>query len=191
MGDLCGEITADNLNNCLNPLQGGTEDEMIALNKNDIDVITRAADGFNVENITLKTGAKGFVIDGLKNSISPSFASVEVGVFDRYEHTVNAKGFDISISARNAVNGMTGGKYVVLTKNTYNGTDGDAKYVIHGLDQGLGFTVTRNPNDDTQGAFDFTFATKVNKEPNIPAGLFITDEATTEAVWESLKVVAP
>ena len=189
MADLCGEITADNKNICAKPLQGGTEDEMIVVNRKDIDVIARGADGFTVENVTLKVGAQGFVIDGLKNSIDPSFAPVEVDVFDRYEHTVNAKGFDISNTARLAVDGMTGGKYVVFTKNTYKGANGNAEYVISGLDQGLTFKVSQTQNGDSQGAFEFVFATGLNKEPHVPAAMFDTDEATTAAVWESLKVV--
>jgi hypothetical protein len=191
MADLCGEITANNNFNCDAPIQGGTEDEMIVINKNDISVITRAADGFTVENIVLKSGAQGFVIDGLKNSISPSMTSVDVGVFERYEHTVNTKGFDISNTARLAIDKMTGGKYVAFVKNVYDGTDGNAKFVIYGLDAGLGFKVTQNPNDDSQGAFDITLATTLNKEPHVPAALFITDEATTNAVWDSLKVLVP
>jgi hypothetical protein len=191
MGILCGKIAADNKLNCAEPLQGGTENEMIVLNKADIAAKVVNADGLTIEGLTLNSGAQGFVIDGLRNSIAPSCTPVEVSVFDRYEHSVNTKGFDISNTARAALDGQTGGEYVALVKNVYAGTNGNAKYLIYGLDSGMNVKIARNPNDDSQGAFDITYATNLNKEPHLPRALFITDEATTEAVWESLKVLVP
>lgn len=189
---LCGEMDSDFLFNCDDPIQGGTEDEMLVVNKDDIATVTvDVTDLTTVTNVTLKTGKKAFIIDGRKNSIVPTFALTESGVFDVFDHTVNAKGFDLSNTARVTLNKMVGGKYVVFTKNVYSGTDGDAKYVISGLKSGLELSgLTGNPTDDTQGAFDITFSTRLNKEPKVPAAMFDTDEATTEAIWESLKIAA-
>ena len=189
---LCGGISADNLSNCDNPLQAGTEDEMLVINREDIASITvNSTDNVTVEDITLKTGTKAFIIDGKRNSIAPSFAMVQTGVFKMFDHIVNAKGFDISADAKAEMNNVKEGRYVILTNNFYSGTDGNSKFEIYGITTGLEVTaLTRNPNDDTQGAFDITFGTDLNKEPKVPAALFITDEATTNAVWESLKVPA-
>ena len=190
---LCGEMDGDFLFNCDDPIQGGTEDEMLVVNKDDIQSVTvDPTDLTTVTGVALKTGKKAFIIDGRKNSIVPTFALVESGVFDVFDHTVNAKGFDLSNTARVTLNKMVGGKYIVFTKNIYSGADGNAKYVISGLKSGLELSgLTGNPTDDTQGAFDITFGTRLNKEPKVPASMFDTDEATTEAIWESLKVVAP
>lgn len=192
MGELCGKITASNLNNCLVPLQGGMEDEMIVVNYSDIAVKTiNVADGLTVENVTLDSGAQGFVIDGLKNSIDPDCQPVEVGVFDRYTHSVAAHGFDISNTARAAADGMTGGRVVAFVRNKYKGVAGNAEFLVYGLDSGLSVKIAQKQNDDTQGAFQFTFATvSGSEEPHLPRALYDTDAATTLAVWESLKLVA-
>lgn len=190
---LCGGIDADNLSNCDTPLQAGTEDEMLVVNKEDLEsIVYNVTDKVTIEDVTLKSGARAFIIDGKRNSIAPSSALVTTGVYKMFDHIVNAKGFDISADARAAMNKIKEGRYVIFTKNFYSGTDGNSKYEVYGVSTGLEVTaLTRNPNDDTQGAFDITFGTDLNKEPKLPAAMFITDEATTEAVWQSLKVLVP
>lgn len=187
---LCGQITQAQLIDCDNPVQGGTREKAYIMNLADLDSITFGADGYTVEAITLAATKKAFVIEGKNNSIAPKATMIEQGFSNMFDHEVIAKGFDISPAVKNELNSMKDGRFVIITENYFKGSGGETAYEIYGITTGLEITnLERDPNNaETQGAFDYTFFTKLNKEPKLPNPLFLTNYATTKAIVDALIV---
>lgn len=185
---VCGAISGNIAFDCDVPMQSGTRDKAWIINLEDIDVITYNTNKMIVEEITLKVGKTAYFIDGQNNSIMPKCSLVKLAYTDMYDHIVKMLGFDISPTVKENLEGMKSGRYVVITENVYKGTSGNSAFEIYGLNVGLEITILeKDPNNqDTQGAFDFTFATNKNKEPKMPLTFFDTDYATTKALIEGL-----
>lgn len=186
----CGTITASILADCDNPVQGGTRDRAYIMNFDDFDLgtIVFGADGYTIEAITLPALKTAFVIEGKNNSIVPKATMVEQGFSNMFDQEINMKGFDISPTVKKDLNSMKDGRFVIITENYFKGTSGNSAFEVYGTTVGLEMTVIeRDPNNtETQGAFDMTFFTKLNKEPNLPNPLFLTDYTTTKAIAEGL-----
>lgn len=188
---VCGNISQNIAFNCDDPLQSGTRDRAWIINFEDIDTITYNATNKNIiEDITLKVGKIAYYIDGKNNSIMPSTAMVQQRYANMFDHIVNMKGFDISPAVKDDLNKAKDGRFVVITENTYRGASGNAAFEVYGAKTGLEMTVlTRDPNNaDTQGAFDFTFATNLNKEPELPNTFYVTSYSATKTLIEGLLV---
>lgn len=189
MASICGEINNNIGFDCNNPLQNGTRDRAWVINWDDIDAVAFDATNKNiVEGITLKATKLAYYIDGKNNSIAPTTAMVRLAYSTAFDHTVNMKGFDISPETKDMLDKAKDGRFVVITENNFKGAAGNAAFEIYGLTTGLEMTVLdRDPlNADTQGAFNFTFGTDKNKEPNLPKTFFDTDYATTKTAIENL-----
>jgi hypothetical protein len=189
MPTVCGEISANITKSCTNPLQGGTRDRAVVINFEDVaSVVYNGTNTEVIEDIVLVSGAVAYQIDGKNNSIAPKASMVKVGFNKMFDHTVMMKGFDISPATKAQLNAMKDGKFIVITENYFRGTAGESAFEVYGLTTGLEMTVIeRDPNNaDTQGAFDFTFFTDVNKEPRLPSSLFVTSYALSKAVVDGL-----
>lgn len=185
---VCGKITANILKSCDVPLQGGTENRSVLINKDDIATITYNADGYTVEDIIMKSGVSAFQIDGKNNSIAPNSAMVDLEFDNVFDHTVTFKGFDISPDVKKQLNNGKEGRYVVIVENVFKGSAGVSAFEVYGLTTGLEFSeLTRDANDETtQGAFHFVLTTKKNKEPRLPNPLYVTSYSATKAVVDGL-----
>src|SRR3990172_1727971 len=183
---LDGDLTID----CTDPIQGGVEDTMYLVNKDDIDLITR--DGSNpliVTGVTLKSGATAYKVEGQNNSHNTKWEIVRLPFGVAYKHMVDFVGFDLSPAALARFEKIGKGKFVAFVVNNYKGTSGDAAIDIIGLDSGLiCATMSRDASaEDTQGAVPIQLATSEkggNKEPHVFARLYDTDYATSLAIME-------
>lgn len=188
---LCGELGVDIGRKCDKPVQAGTRERMWLVNFDDwadATIVRNSGDGYTIEDIILASGKSARYIDGINNSIEPSYTMVTVGFNKVFDHQVIAKGFDIDPAIKHDLNTAKDGKYVIITENFYRGDAGETAFEVYGESVGLEFTALMREanNQDTQGAFDFTFSTPVNKEPKMPAPLFITNYATTKALVDGL-----
>lgn len=194
MASVCGNISGNLAFSCTDPLQAGTGNRSWVFNFDDIlDVTKNLTNKLIVEDIALKSTKQAYYVDGNNNSIAPTFSLIKNRYTNVFDHSVNMKGFDISPAAKDNLNAAKDGKFVVIVENLAKGTTGNTAFEIYGLEVGLEMTVlTRDPlNADTQGAFDFTFATNLNKAATVPHTFFITDYATTLAAIEALLTPAP
>jgi hypothetical protein len=186
---ICGEINGNIEFDCNNPLQNGTRDRAWIINHDDIDVVAFDATNKNiVTDITLKATKLAYYVDGKNNSIAPTTALVRLAYSTAFDHMVNMKGFDISPVTKDMLDKAKDGRFVVITENNFKGATGNSAFEIYGLTTGLEMTVLdRDPlNADTQGAFNFTFGTDKNKEPNLPKTFFITSYAASKTAIEAL-----
>jgi hypothetical protein len=189
MATVCGQIASNILKSCTKPLQGGTKDRALIINFEDIaSIVYNGTNVSTVEDIVLKTSKLAYQIDGKNNSIAPKAMLVKQGYENMFDHSVQLKGFDISPEIKEHFNSGKDGRYVVIVENYFKGTAGNSAFEIYGLTSGLELTaLERDPNNaDTQGAFDFTFSTVLNKEPKLPNNLFITSYALSKAVVDGL-----
>jgi hypothetical protein len=182
---VCGAISSSLTADCDTPVQSGTQDRIWIWNFNDIaGYTTNATNKMIVEAITMVATKTGFTLDGYNNSNMPNYTLVQGTFVNNWDHTVNAKIFNISAETKENLEGMKDGLFVVAYENVNKGEDGELAFEICGLDAGLKMTaLTRDPNNaDTQGAFDITFSTPKNKEKYMPRTIFDTDYATSLAI---------
>ena len=188
MASLCGDLTEDILKDCDNPLVMGTRDQAKIVNFDDLTSVTRNATTGAIEAVTLASGITAVVMDGQKNSIVPRCEMVTVGVYEKFDHEVSIMGMAISPAIKKDLESGKEGRYIIFVENYFKGTDGNAALEVYGLDTGLELKgIIREPNNaDTQGGFQLRFYTDLNKEPRLPASLFLTDYATSKAIYDGL-----
>lgn len=188
----CGGILASVGFDCLNPLSAGTRDRGYILNHEDYLDAVKAFNATNdmiLEGLTLAGAASAFYVDGKNNSNAPSFALVKQTYADVFDHTFNFLAFDLSNAAKKTLQGMVGGRYVVIYENSFKGASGQSAFEVLGAVNGLEFkTFTRDPlSADNQGAYVISMASPdLGKEPKIPYSFFLTDYVTTKAALEAL-----
>lgn len=189
MPSVCGKIAGNILKSCVKPLQGGTKDRAIVINFDDIaSVVYNSTNPATIEDIVMVTGKVAYQIDGKNNSIAPKSMMVKQGFENMFDHSVQMKGFDIAPEIKEQLNSMKDGRFVIVVENYFKGTAGNSAFEVYGISTGLELTaLERDPNNaDTQGAFDFTFSTLLNKEPKLPNNLFITSYASTKTIVDGL-----
>jgi len=188
---ICGEISANILISCLFPIQAGTEDTLILLNRTDIVSTTRNGSNLQiVENIILASGASGYAYQGMNNSHKPKFNVVKVGPFKRWSHQIDFMAFGVLADSKEQMQKLKDGDIVAIVYNKFKGISGNGAFEIYGLDAGLKIeTIERDvTNQETQGAFAISLMSDADTglEPFPPKTLFITNYATTLAVVDGL-----
>jgi len=189
---ICGEITANLTINCDSPLQAGSEDRLILINRSDWDdaaVTYNVSNNGIIENVVLASGVVGFSYDGKNNSIAPKYELVKQTYADVYNHEVNFKVFDASPVAKEQMELLAKGQMVAIVQNKYKGTDGNAAFEVYGVDSGLICTqnIREITNVENGGAFDLILKSdEASLEPKLPRTFFITDFATTKAIIDGL-----
>lgn len=188
----CGDITANIAVNCLNPIQGGTEDVLYLINRSDWD---DAAITYNVsnteliENIVLASGKVAFTYAGVNQSIKPKAEMVKGEYTTFYNHEINFKVFDVSPASKEQLELLAKGQMVAIVQNKYKGTGGNAAFEVYGSDSGLECSqnIREISGGDSGGAFDLILkSNEVSLEPHLPKTVFITDYATTKTLVEGL-----
>ena len=103
---LCGELSANVLIDCDNPLVGGANDRLILINKADWDDATITRNGSNnqlIENIAFVSGGVvAYQFEGKNNSVEPRAALVKQRYAEVYDHEVIFKIFGNSADIQRA-----------------------------------------------------------------------------------------
>lgn len=190
---VCGKISANIELDCDHPLQAGTEDTLILINREDIVSTTR--NGSNneiIENIILASGTTGYMYQGQNNSIKPKASMVKIGVFKRWSHQLDFMAFGADAPTKAQMQKLKDGDTVAIVYNKFKGTAGNAAFDVYGLDAGLkSATIERDGvNQETQGAFQISLMSdaETGLEPFLPKTAFITNYATTLAMVETLYI---
>ncbi len=186
----CAVISAGLSLDCDFPLIGGVKDDIILMNLDDIASVTR--NGTNpqiIEAVTKASGKVGYTFEGKNNSVDPQATLVKQRYSEVYDHEVMFKVFLNTPAAKAQMESLVQGKVVAFIQNNHVNSAGDSAFEIYGLGQGLDLVeLTRVLNDvDTQGAYNLILRTsEQTKEAHLPNPLFITDFATTLAVYVGL-----
>lgn len=185
----CGQISANILIDCNNPMTGGVNDRLILINKVDWDLATLAGTPTLITGITLPTGSVAYQYEGKNNSVEPRAQLVKQRYAEVYDHEVMFKVFKADAATKAQLELLAKGKVVAIIENNYKGASGAAAFEVYGIDTGLYVQdLERTLADvDTQGAFAITLRTSdQSKESHLPATLYDTDYATTKAIVDGL-----
>ena len=187
----CGAISAGIAANCANPIQAGTEDTLVLLNRTQIATLTKNATNPQIiEAILLESAANGYVFEGINNSITPKYNMVKGRYFKNWSHEVDFIAFDVSPESKKVVETAKDGDFTAIVYNKYKGTAGNSAFEIYGLYAGLKAEVIERDinNAETGGAFHIVLKTDEERglEPFQPQTLFITDYAASLAVVNGL-----
>jgi len=188
----CGKISAGLAPDCDFPIMGGTTEDLILINYEDIESVTRNVTNKQIiEAITILSTTHGFKFEGKNESLEPQANLVKQRYADAYDHEVMFVVFLNTPVAKAQIEAMVGGKLVAVVSNKHKNSAGDTSFEVYGLGVGLYvMELSRIVVDaDTQGAYKIILRTPENsKEANLPNPLFITDYATTKAVVDGLLV---
>lgn len=199
---ICKHINANLASNCDDPLVNAIDDQLILINFDDIDVITRNATNKQIiEGITIKTASPqrtAYTVEGKNYSNIADDALAKGKYIDGWEHNVLFLAMGNDPDYKLWVENLAGSRIVAIVKNKYEnlhkvagatGGPSDSLYEIYGLDTGLEVkTIVRNKMDaDNKGSFVIQMGcNELVKEPHLPATFFITDKSTTEAAVNAL-----
>lgn len=181
---------------CADPLSPGIRKRLIGFNLEDIETVLYNVTQTNViEAITLKSGTQGWVFEGIKQSIIPSFELVNTSTASTWRHSVIQSIFDVSSAQKLNIQGMATKATVWVVENANDSSNSDSIFEVYGLQRGLeANTITRSPVDTESGAayvIELATPDEGGNEPVPVESWFITDFATTLAAVESLLTPAP
>lgn len=188
----CSKITAGIALSCDDELVGGTKARLILFNQSDIvDYDYNVTNTQMIEGINLVTSplAKGFVFEGENNSIEEVRTLVKGAFRKTWNHQILFRIFTNTPEAKEQIEALKNSKVVAILENNYQGVNGNGAFELYGKVQGLELNVLEaNKNDaDSQGAYTLTLGSPDNqKEPKLPATIFLTSYAVTKAIVDSL-----
>lgn len=190
----CAVITQNVTLDCDNPIAPGTRDRMVLINFDDWAAAVIGVNGTNaqiVESITFASGGTGYLLEGQNNSNEPKPNYVKGRYSGAFVHELKYKVFANNATVKQELEKLAKGRVVAIVENNYRGAAGESSYEIYGGDSGMIVPdggITRDPvSTDTNGAWEVSLqSSEFARETHLPKTLFITDYATTKAVFDSL-----
>lgn len=185
----CNEIDSDIVYDCTKKPAAGQFDEILVIPRRVITAITtNATNPLIVEAITIASGKRAYVYKGNGTLLKRSFQGIKDDFGTRYTHGLPFKVYSadpVTMQQLEALCEETEG-VMIIGKQNYKGTAGNAKYYILGKDCGLMATIA-----DTTGRniIDVAFTSMTdNEEPHPPSYLYLTSEPVTDALYAALQV---
>lgn len=194
MANLCEKL----LDNCIaasceNPIFSGVDSKAYIFNKSEIAKLTPATGSTNIiEGIVMKEKESGvnymgysIIQLGKKPYEGTGTAFAEGNISNTFTHTLNFLIPDNSPAAAHIIDNLANGKFVVVIKNDYSGSDEKGTFQVYGAKKGLSCTgVTNEKYGDAEGGWAITLT-----EENAPnSAMFfykegvVADEATLDAL---------
>lgn len=187
--DCTGNLTADILFDCANAPVGGIEQNVILINKNDIDTATTTTDASNrivVTNLQLKAGKTGHLLSGVKQSNGKAWELVKKeNAPDKFKHTFSGVIFNPSAANKQQADSLSkGAKYVVVIEQVWKGTDSEEAFEILGLSSGLELMTMTNNSRENDNMILFELASADGyEETTMPRTLLDGDYAATKTAF--------
>jgi hypothetical protein len=167
---------------CENPLQPGVENRFILMNLQDIASYTITDN--KVTDITLKGGKQGYLFEGVKQSIKPSYEFVETGLVNGYNHNLQFQIYDIDSDRKEELFKMGVNRFVAIIFNMNVPGNEDGYFEVFGLQSGMetiGLTrINRGVDPDVGYTVTLNTGELVN-ESKLPLNFFDTDYQTSLA----------
>lgn len=193
MPGVCDSIIARGISaDCDNPIVKGFEADGIICNRADVDFSLSVLDNDNkniIKTLILKSGKKGFpVVQQGATPFSGAKTSLVAGTYrNTFTNEVPIAVLDNGPEvARDIIDGLANGSFVLILKNVHKGAEGKAEYQVYGYYQGLRASAIENEkySQDTDGGWLVTL-----QETSVPkSGMFLynTDSKTTEKQFKAL-----
>lgn len=194
MAKLCESLIAKAIDfACDDIIVRGLESDGLIINRSDIDFAATVFDAQNpniIKTLVLKTSKKGYEINQLGNTPFTGVQStLEVGTYrNTWTHAIPIVVLSNTPEvAHDIIDGLSNGTFVVILRNKFKGSNGDAEYQVYGYTQGLVASEGTNDkySEDTDGGWIITLQETGARMSAM--FLFNTDATTTAAAYESLK----
>lgn len=194
MAKLCESLIAKAIDfACDDIIVRGLESDGLIINRSDIDFAATVFDAQNpniIKTLVLKTGKKGYEVNQLGNTPFTGVQStLEVGTYrNTWTHAIPIVVLSNTPDvAHNIIDGLSNGTFVIILRNKFKGSTGDAEYQVYGYTQGLVASEGTNDkySEDTDGGWIITLQETGARMSAM--FLFNTDAETTAAAYESLK----
>jgi hypothetical protein len=189
--DCTGSLTADILFDCANAPVGGIEQNVVLINKDDIDVVNSTIDATNrtlITNLQLKPGKVGYKLTGVKQSNGKAWELVKKeNAPDKVKHTFSGVIFNPSAANKlQADNLMKGAKYVVVVEQVWKGVDNKDAFEVLGFQSGLELTTMTNNSRENDNMIMFELASVDGfEESSMPKTLLDVTYAATKTVFDN------
>lgn len=195
--DCTGNLTADILFDCANAPVGGIEQNVVLINKEDIDLANTTVDATNrilVTNLQLKPGKTGYLLSGVKQANGKAWELVKKeNAPDKFKHTFSGVIFNPGATNKLQADSLSkGAKYVAVIEQVWKGVDSDDAFEILGLSSGLELmTMTNNSKEnDNMIMFELSSADGY-EETTMPRTLLDVDYAATKTAFANKFAQAP
>lgn len=189
--DCTGNLTADIIFDCANAPIGGIEQNVVLINKEDIDMANTTVDADNrvlVTNLQLKSGKTGYLLSGVKQSNGKAWELVKKeNAPDKFKHTFSGVIFNPSAENKMQASALaTGAKYVAVVEQVWKGANSAEAFEILGLSSGLELmTMTNNSKEsDNMIVFELSSADGF-EETTMPRTLLDGDYAVTKTAFDN------
>ncbi len=193
MAGICDSIISKGIAvDCDSPLVRGLEADGLIINRNDVEFGQTVFDNENksiVKSLILKATKKGYSI--VQQGASPfngAKTTLATGTYrNTFTNEVQIAVLDNSPEvARDIIDGLANGSFVLILKNKHKGAAGKSEYQIYGYCQGLRASAIDNEkySEDTDGGWLVTL-----QETSVPKSAlfyFNTDSKTTEKQYNTL-----
>jgi len=189
--DCTGQLTADILFDCANPSVAGIEQNVVLINKDDIDVANSTLDPDNplkVTNIQLKPGKTGYKLTGVKQSNGKAWELVKKdNAPDKFKHTFTGVIFNPSLENKaQAYNLSKGSKYVVVVEQVWKGQDSADAFEVLGWNSGLELSTMTNSSKENDNMIMFELASADGYEEGTMAKTYLDGTyATTKTTFDN------
>lgn len=189
--DCTGKLTQDILFDCANAPVAGIEQNVVLINKDDIDVaatVTDAANRVLLTNLQLKPGKTGYLLTGVKQANSKAWELVKKeNAPDKFKHTFSGVIFNASAENKQQADNLAqGAKYIAVVEQVWKGTASAHAFEVLGLSSGLELmTMTNNSREnDNMIMFELSSADGF-EEPTMPKTLLDVDYAATKTAFSN------
>lgn len=195
MANICEKLLDSCISaSCENPIFTGIDSTAYIFNKSEIASFTYDNTNPNiVTDITMKEVSPGVNYTGytiLQTGKTPytgtNTALVEGNVSNTFTNTLNFIVPDNSPAAAAIIDNIANGKFVVVVKNDYTGSDDKGTFQIYGAAKGMVATAVANDkySDDTNGGWAITLTEE--KAPKSAVFFYKTSVAQTESALEGM-----
>jgi len=185
----CNEIDADVVFDCNKKPSAGQFDEILVFPRRIITAITKnATNPLIVEGITLASGKRAFIYKGDGTLLKRSFVGVKDEFGTRYTHGLPFKVHAADPATMQQLEALAEERegLMIIGKQNYKGTNGNAKYYILGRDCGVFATISDETGRNIINVMFQSIAE--NEEPHSPSFLYLTSETVTDALYASYSV---
>jgi len=196
--DCTGHLTANIIFDCANAPVGGIEQNVVLINKEDIDITSIATDIANdlvVTQLQLLGATHGYRLTGVKQSNGKAWELVKKeNAPDKFKHTFSGVIFNPSAENKQQAAALAkGSKYVAIIEQVWKGAGSKDAFEILGLTSGLEIATMTNSSkeNDNMIMFELTSADGF-EEATMPKNLLIEDSyADTKEAFDDLFVATP
>lgn len=189
--DCTGNLTADILFDCANAPVGGIEQNVVLINKDDIDLSATTLDATNrllVTNIQVKPGKTGYRLTGVKQANGKAWELVKKeNAPDKFKHTFSGVIFSPSLANKvQADNLSKGAKYVVVVEQSWKGAGNADAFEVLGYTSGLELVTMTNNSKENDNMIMFELASADGfEETTMPKTLLEESYTATKAAFDN------